>query len=1041
MLLCCAMVLPYLPAVVPSVPAEAVAPSGINNFDVGDDFEGLNLSIIGDSISTFDGYSNSTTYNPLYNSTTAATFNPYYDDDNENKADRAHIAVGDTWWMQTAEALGMNLLVNNSWSGSRVMLDYADGQTTLTNGNFYRSDGTLGFTSAGYKDRCVNLHKGTKNPDIIAVFLGTNDVNWTNVGNSDTRTNAVGSKADVDTTAERTALYTSISSYATPATSVEAYYIMISRMAAKYPNAEIYCMTPMRHNNPMNAGRTAALADFNEAVYYITGLFDNVHFVDLDSNCGMTDEDVVKDYYYLPNNNLHPDTTGMDAISNCLLSEILKNSSKPSTNSNNTTGVESIVDVTYSLDSAFSTAGLSHCAVLGKPFLVNLLPYEDYLDIELTVTMGGEDVTAAATSGDAVYIANVTGPITITAKADKGDFFSWVATADDLASVYGDGYTYNHAAIAGTGNDYEEGTDLYTGTLRDGAYVGTMNRIYYSLEQSIVLQHDKPWVVEWKMDSMQSGMLLMSNANVSSTTGNRFLFLAGGGTECDLVFFGTYNSTDSYYENYGAEIENGVFGSSTPHIYRLYNVVADDGSNMVYASVGLDADSMSEGKPVSNVYKNTTSQYTESDWVVGQDFVFNYFGTTTHELCANIEYIKVWETGSTPAAKTEFNDYRWELNEDRDGFISVDDSDEFTENYLTTLSGSISEGEFTESHFALDDVVVLKHDQPWDMEWVSEGSWRDTNTGAMLFGTSANYKGSNAPYLYRRHSSEIIAFGEWDNNQHNNYGVKLSDYGVDGTIRHKYRLSNVVNADGSNMVYLYVDDVLLDAMDNYYVGGLDKKQKSDWVSGKDFVFSYIGVSYFPIGSCELEYLQVWEKGSFLYTLNTERLQALLDSRLSQNVNGSDVAYEKTSWAAYEEALSNGQVLLDEMNRDTTQTDIDNAVEEILRTMRELVVDVGQIAEIKSVELVTGSYARIGKQVGLRVITSANINAFAVDDEQLLVYNCRTQVLKIDGEMQYVKVWLLTWQPDVTTACTVDHTITAYIGTTAAVTASKSIAYS
>ena len=56
------------------------------------------------------------------------------------------------------DELGMQLCVNNSWSGSRV---------TTTNGT----------AGAGCMDRCQNLHTSAHEPDIIVVYMGINDFN------------------------------------------------------------------------------------------------------------------------------------------------------------------------------------------------------------------------------------------------------------------------------------------------------------------------------------------------------------------------------------------------------------------------------------------------------------------------------------------------------------------------------------------------------------------------------------------------------------------------------------------------------------------------------------------------------------------------------------------------------------------------------------------------------------------------------------------------------------------------------------------------
>lgn len=97
------------------------------------------ISILGDSISTYIGY------NPY-------GYAVYYKDDRLYDNDIA--SVNDTWWKQVIDALGGELCVNNSYSGSCVA------------GSFE--------SSACSKERCSNLHDET-NPDIILIYMGTND--------------------------------------------------------------------------------------------------------------------------------------------------------------------------------------------------------------------------------------------------------------------------------------------------------------------------------------------------------------------------------------------------------------------------------------------------------------------------------------------------------------------------------------------------------------------------------------------------------------------------------------------------------------------------------------------------------------------------------------------------------------------------------------------------------------------------------------------------------------------------------------------------
>jgi hypothetical protein len=118
----------------------------------------------------------------------------------------------------------------------------------------------------------------------------------------------------------------------------------------------------------------------------------------------------------------------------------------------------------------------------------------------------------------------------------------------------------------------------------------------------------------------------------------------------------------------------------------------------------------------------------------------------------------------------------------------------------------------------------------------------------------------DAEYLYRRHNSDFIAFGIRTGGQYHNYGVSLSANGIDGTVEHVYRLENRINADGSNMVYLYVDNQEIAPMNHHWVGGTDKKETVDWLNGRDLTFTHMGTSPHTIGNCYIDYIQVWENG-------------------------------------------------------------------------------------------------------------------------------------------------------------------------------------
>ncbi len=100
--------------------------------------EGKKISILGDSISTFEGY---TVHEGLF-------YERYIQNISGVKN------VEQTWWMQVIRGLGAELLVNDSFSGSEV------------SGNI--------STSGTSSKRLKNLGaEGT--PDIIFIYMGTND--------------------------------------------------------------------------------------------------------------------------------------------------------------------------------------------------------------------------------------------------------------------------------------------------------------------------------------------------------------------------------------------------------------------------------------------------------------------------------------------------------------------------------------------------------------------------------------------------------------------------------------------------------------------------------------------------------------------------------------------------------------------------------------------------------------------------------------------------------------------------------------------------
>lgn len=234
------------------------------------------ISILGDSISTYIGVSN----DPDANSTIANN-NVYY------SAGRHGVYQADTWWQQVVDSTDLELLVNNSWSGSCI---------------YQERSGTVG----AYIDRCVQLHNNAgTTPDVIAVFLGTNDFSHF----PDTLGTAAAIDYDALIQANSDGTYT----YAEPATSCEAYAIMLHKMTVRYPDAQILCMTLLARREDAAAGQPTA---FNADLKTIARHFDCT-IVDLE-NCGIKPAAANYDTY-MAEWGVHPNTLGMDKISDAIL--------------------------------------------------------------------------------------------------------------------------------------------------------------------------------------------------------------------------------------------------------------------------------------------------------------------------------------------------------------------------------------------------------------------------------------------------------------------------------------------------------------------------------------------------------------------------------------------------------------------------------------------------------------------------------------------------------------------------------------------------
>ncbi len=157
------------------------------------DYCGKKFSIVGDSISTLEGY-NPKDYKVFYAEDTCIISGVR--------------ELQDTWWGKVITFFGGELLVNNSWSGSRV--------TKLPNKDKL-------FPSGCSDERTSRLNINNDNPDVIIVYLGTND--W-----------AYGVQVKQETYLLEEDMY----DYEVFEI---AYESMIKKIKYNYPGSEIWCCT------------------------------------------------------------------------------------------------------------------------------------------------------------------------------------------------------------------------------------------------------------------------------------------------------------------------------------------------------------------------------------------------------------------------------------------------------------------------------------------------------------------------------------------------------------------------------------------------------------------------------------------------------------------------------------------------------------------------------------------------------------------------------------------------------------------------------
>ncbi len=544
------------------------AAEDISAYDV-DTFQplkGKTLSVLGDSISTFENVSNGKAA-----STTNSTIKDnvaYY------TSGKTNVTLEKTWWKQVEAKTGMRILVNNSYSNSDIF------------------DPKYKKNNVGYLSRAVNLHDNTgdnagEKPDIVAVYLGTNDVSKhsSHLGLAeDINYKKLIKKSNGKTT------------YAKPTTVCEAYAVMIHKIKSAYPKAEIYCFNILPRRGATDE-ILQAISDFNDSIRIIAGYFD-VGYVDLNRCSGITSTTLVNNRY-LHDKLLHPNKKGMSAIASAFIDELNRSSKYTSS--------VKCHNIKYDLKDVIVNEGTLKSALNGNGFSCSFSKLK-YGDFNVSVTMGEKDITSACYSGGKIKIPSVTGNVRI-----KASLKSISRTVNNYRYE-----TKKNKLINIVKNENTENTMTLN---KKGSYTFTNN---------INLYYDKSWILAFRLYDLDRNIYKL----LSSTDENGYTVTLN--TKKNILAI-SKNSSDYMY---GINLSNSKIDYTKPHTYKIANKYTTSGTNTFYVYIdGALAGELNTRYTKSYEKVNSKSLFYEDD------FNFSTIGSNKYPLSLDqLKYIQIWET-------------------------------------------------------------------------------------------------------------------------------------------------------------------------------------------------------------------------------------------------------------------------------------------------------------------------------------------------------------------------------------------------------------
>jgi hypothetical protein len=381
---------------------------------------------------------------------------------------------------------------------------------------------------------------------------------------------------------------------------------MLHKIQQRYPNAAVYCMGMLTRSS-VSATLTAANLELKAVVEHF-----HVPYIELESLTNTTEG-----YNACMGNTLHPKGEGMDRISQRAISALL--------------GKEiALHDVSCNLMDV-NSSNLGRLTVAGNQYETTLTPKGGFGNLQVTVSMGGMDITDTCYADGSIRIANVSGAVEITAKATQMTVgYRWEKQADGtMKSVSTEnGYLANPLTPTNYG---------------------------YQMEHSVKLDPTKNWTISFKRTAKTGVFLLTTDPAVSA--GTEYLWCRTNGAPKAIGF----GRLESGYQNYVAS--DPCADASEYLIENKYD--AETGKNVVYLTIDGG-----EAMPMNQHYNGESEADEDGDgaspdtveWLNGKTMEFQYMGASGSfkwTTSTPVTYMEIWPNGKPRACDHTLGDWHF----------------------------------------------------------------------------------------------------------------------------------------------------------------------------------------------------------------------------------------------------------------------------------------------------------------------------------------------------------------------------------------------